>query len=347
MQLRAMAFSDSPLFMKKMTIRALTVVRSMCFIGGISIASLSSGASAQAASGLVDGSLDSAAVVSFSPAILLSSPSLPQEPASSLLWRVSSGSNSLYLFGSIHLAKANFYPLPAAVELAYAQADLLAVEADVTDTVAAKNAMPLMQYASPDNLQHHLSAPAWRRLQALAGPATQQLQAFKPAVVTMGLVLSAFTRQGYDPAYGIDLHFIQRAKSGHKKILELESLAFQAGVLGQLNDAEGEALLTQALDSLQDGVALRELDDMVAAWKSGDAAVLAQMFADSANKDAGSKKLMKLLLDERNVGMAQKIQGLLRSGSKALVVVGAGHLVGTNSIIELLQKQGWQVQQVK
>ncbi len=56
---------------------------------------------------------------------------------------------------------------------------------------------------------------------------------------------------------------------------------------------------------------------------------------------------MKLLLDDRNPGMAGKISNMLESGKKLFVVVGAGHMSGPNSITELLEKQGLEVRQIK
>ena len=268
-------------------------------------------------------------------------------PSSGLLFEIKSSLNTVYVFGSIHLAKASFYPLSTQVEQAYAQATTVAVEADVTDAVASKNALPLLSYASPDKIQNHLSATTWQSLQAFAGPAAEQLQGFKPAVAAMGITLGAFAQQGYDPAYGIDLHFIHRAKADKKKLLELESLAFQASVLSGLTDEESDALLKQSLEALRNGEAVRDAEHMITMWQAGDALGLAALFTEAKNKDVGTKKLMKLLLDDRNVGMAQKINRLLIDGEKAFVVVGAGHLTGANSIIDLLQKQGVQVRQLR
>ena len=272
---------------------------------------------------------------------------LINRPSTGLLFELKSPLNTVYVFGSIHLAKASFYPLSMQVERAYTQAATVAVEADVTDAVASKNALPLLSYVSPDKIQNHLSATTWQSLQAFAGPAVEQLQGFKPAVAAMGITLGVFAQQGYDPAYGIDLHFIHRAKADKKKLLELESLAFQAGVLGGLTDQEGDALINQSLEALRNGEAVRDAERMIAMWQVGDALGLAGLFTEATNKDAGTQKLMKLLLDDRNVGMAQKISRLLLAGEKAFVVVGAGHLTGTNSIIDLLQKQGVQVRQLR
>ena len=272
--------------------------------------------------------------------------SLINRPSSGLLFEIKSKLNTVYIFGSIHLAKASFYPLSTQVEQAYAQANTVAVEADVTDAEASKNALPLLSYTSPDKLQNHLSPTTWHSLQDFMGPAVEQLQGFKPAVAAMGLTLGVFAQKGYEPAYGIDLHFIHRAKADKKKLLELESLAFQAGVLSGLSDEEGDSLLKQSLTSLHNGEAVRDAERMIVTWQAGDAVGLAALFTEAENKDAGTKKLMKLLLDDRNVAMAQKINRLLLAGEKTFVVVGAGHLTGMNSIIDLLQKQGVQVRQL-
>lgn len=270
----------------------------------------------------------------------------PVEAPKGLLFEVKSNSNTLYLFGSIHLAKANFYPLAPQVEQAYAQAETVAVEADVTNAEANKNAMPSMTYASPDKLQDHLTAATWQSLQTISGPATEQFQGFKPAVVAMHLSMAVFTQQGYDPAHGVDLHFIHRAKADKKKLVELESVAFQASMMGGLTDEEGDALLKQSLEALNSGEALRDTESMIALWQTGDAKGLAKLLTEVANKIAATNRLMKLLLDERNVAMAEKINRMLVAGEKAFVVVGAGHLAGKNSIVDLLKKQGVQVRQM-
>lgn len=279
--------------------------------------------------------------------VLLLSSGLAPAQAQGLLWEIKSPTNTIYLFGSIHLAKADFYPLPAAVEAAYAQADTLVVEADVTDAAASRNALPLMQFRAPDTLRKHVQPATWQLLESIAGPRVEQFAQFKPALVAVGLSMAVFTGQGYDPAYGIDLHFIERAKADRKKIDELESLKFQAGVLGGLSDAEGDALLSQTLKDFRDGPALLEAQQMISAWKSGDAVALAKLFEGAAQKDAGTRKLTRLLLDDRNLAMAEKISRMQSAGIKAFIVIGAGHLAGANSVTDILQKQGLQVRQIQ
>ena len=269
------------------------------------------------------------------------------QSAKGVLWEVKSATNTVYLFGSIHLAKANFYPLPPAVEAAYRQADTLAVEIDPTDATATAKAMPLLTYAAPDKLEKHLRPQTWGKLKSVAASAVDQLQVLRPAMLAAALTLQIFMAKGYEPGYGIDLHFINQAKVDHKKLVELESAEFQAGILGSLSDAEGDAMIAETLQELGNGELERESEALVDAWKSGNAPALEKLLRDFGNKDAGSKRLMKLLLDDRNVGMAHKITRLLEAKDKAFVVVGAGHLVGPNSITYLLGQQGLQIRRIE
>lgn len=270
-----------------------------------------------------------------------------ETPANGILWEVKSATNTAYLFGSFHLAKASFYPLPAPVQNAYRQADTLAVEVDASDPQFTRKMIPLLTYAAPDKLENHLQKATWESMQKFLGASAAQFQSLKPAMVATGLMIGIVAQQGYDPAQGVDLHFIQRAKKDGKQLVELESLEFQARMLGGLNDEDGDAMLSQTLQSLSSGEAVRDTALMVQAWKSGDAEALATMLEDAANKDAGSRKLMKLLLDDRNPAMADQIVAMMTAGKKVMIVVGAGHVTGKNSITDLLTQRGLQVRQMK
>lgn len=269
------------------------------------------------------------------------------QAAKGVLWEIKSKTNTAYMFGSIHLAKAEFYPLPKAVEQAYQRAQHLVVEVDVSDPAIQQKSMPLFSYTAPDKLQNHLSEATWQKFSTMLGANAENLQSIKPAIAATALSLATFRQLGYDPAKGIDLHFLQKAKSDKKAIVALESIEFQAGVLGNLSDEEGDDILSYTLDALKSGEIFKDTEAMVGYWKNGDADGLAKILYDTAQKNQGSKKIMKLLLDDRNIGMTEKIVELINSGKKIFIVVGAGHTTGENSIIALLQKQGLQIRQIK
>ncbi|MDD4194832.1 MAG: TraB/GumN family protein [Syntrophorhabdaceae bacterium] len=54
----------------------------------------------------------------------------------------------------------------------------------------------------------------------------------------------------------------------------------------------------------------------------------------------------KKIMTDRNRNMTKRISTYLKSGGRVFVVVGAGHMVGDEGIIELLRKEGYRVDQL-
>ena len=57
--------------------------------------------------------------------------------------------------------------------------------------------------------------------------------------------------------------------------------------------------------------------------------------------------LTQTLVLNRNQNWVATIEGLLRDNHKDLIVVGAGHLAGPGSVIDLLAKAGFTVQRIQ
>jgi hypothetical protein len=168
-------------------------------------------------------------------------PAAETKAARMLIWEVSRAdqpSMKAWIFGTVHVGKAEFYPLPAAVAKAFAEADVLAVEADVTDQGALEKATSLMLYQPPDSLVTRLPAPLVDRLRNQCrrlGLPFEALQSVKPFAAAGLLVVTEYSRQGMEQAQGLDLHFIQQARSVSKPIVELEGLVEQARIVTSMS----------------------------------------------------------------------------------------------------------------
>ncbi|GGC93172.1 GumN protein [Undibacterium terreum] len=274
-------------------------------------------------------------------------PALQASQLHPLLWEVKGAGSSVFLFGSIHVARQDFYPLPDYVEKAYKGADMLAVEVDPSAPDVAGRMLPFLTYGAKDDLQKHLSPETWKKLSQKLGPSVEQIKTLKPAMLSVVMAVGLYGDLGYKSEAGIDLHFLSRAKADKKNIIELESIEFQASVLGGLEDKDAEAMLADVLNGFETGEAAEYVNSLVKAWSSGDADGLIELLAKEAGKDPGSARVMKLLIEDRNPQMANKIGQLLKDGKNVFVVVGAGHLVGKGSIVELLQKQGLNVKRIE
>jgi hypothetical protein len=85
-----------------------------------------------------------------------------------------------------------------------------------------------------------------------------------------------------------------------------------------------------------------ELEEMLAAWRAGDTAKLATVMEESF-KDV--PKVGELLLQQRNARWLPQVEAILKQATPTMIIVGAGHLCGKGSLVELLEKKGFRVVQ--
>jgi uncharacterized protein YbaP (TraB family) len=270
------------------------------------------------------------------------------ETGKSFLWRVKSTSTTVYLLGSIHFLKKEFYPLHETVESAYDSSDTLVVEANVND-VGKLDLTTLMDkalYKNDDGLEKHVSSETYELIKQKTrslGIPPELADRQKPWLLALSLETLELTKLGYDPMHGVDYYFLSKAL-GKRRILELESLDEQIRLLSGFSDREQEIFLLVTMKSL--GSMASQLDTLVQAWASGDTATVESILTKSTREDGTIERIHEKLLDERNTKMSSKIEDYLNSGGSYFVVVGAGHLVGKAGIVELLRARGYSVEQL-
>ena len=93
--------------------------------------------------------------------------------------------------------------------------------------------------------------------------------------------------------------------------------------------------------------ALTDRDAFVAtmrAWEAGDVRALAASLEPGVGE---APKLHRTLVVERNVRWAGWIARRMRVPGRVLVAVGAGHLVGRDSVVAMLGARGVRVERVQ
>jgi len=276
---------------------------------------------------------------------------LAQSGSTPLLYEVRSATNTVYLFGTIHVGARRLYPLSAQVEQAFARARVLALEADPADTNDATAAMQQGMYAAPDSLAAHISPQLYAQLEAVlprVGLPIEFARAMKPYLLAMSIAMMEVQRLGYDPALGLDAHFATRAHAEGKPIVELESMAQQMALFADLSPGIQEEMLHLAVDGVVSGGTATEVADLVKAWSTGDvdgiASSVLEELADLSPPAA--EALRERLYDRRNIAMAEKVTAMLAGSEPHFVAIGAGHLVGPTGLPELLRKQGFVVKRL-
>lgn len=263
------------------------------------------------------------------------------------LWKIEGKTNATYLLGSIHFLKKEFYPLPQPIEDAYKQSQVVVFEVDLDEMESPQSQLKMLESAKfPEGqtLKAHVSKDTYARLEkylAGSGVSAAALDPLRPWMVAVSLIGLELQKLGFNPADGVDQYFFNKAKRDKKKIVPLETLAFQLGFFTGLTKQEEDAMLDQTVREISSFK--KDLDQIVAGWKTGDAAALERLMLD-AMRDY--PQLHKKLLIDRNKQWVDEIQKLHASGKNVFVVVGAAHLVGKESVVELLGAKGLKVRQM-
>lgn len=255
-----------------------------------------------------------------------------------VLYLLEDNDSRVYLLGSVHVLTPEAYPLPADVEAAYADADAVAFEMDMRDTAAIQGAMlSRAQYADGRTLQEALGEAGTAKLDSVLAPfgaTSAAVASFEPWAVQLTLVGMAVQSMGYDPASGVDMHFLGRAVSDEKPVLALETADDQFDIFDTMPEADQVAMLTEMLGEWDKQPA--EFDRLITAWETGDDEALAAIMNDLPDS------IRPALLRDRNAAWVPQIEGYLaREGEDVLVVVGAGHLAGPESVTEMLRAKGY------
>lgn len=270
--------------------------------------------------------------------------------AASYLWEVSSLTNRAYLFGTVHAGRQEWYPLPAAVEDAFADSKVLVVEADITDEQAMQRSSLAMKYAWPASLATHVPPEQFLRFQRLLPrygiPEDEAIQ-MKPFMAVSLLVFSEWARLGFVPELGVDAYLLTKAKAEKKTIVEIEGIDTQVKLMDSLTDAENMTIFKGTLDALESGLTGEQVRQMVSAWRAGDANALLDVARRYNEKVPGAREFEQKFIWSRHGVMADKIEGYLnQSKERHFVAVGALHLAGPQGLVEILRKRGYVVKQL-
>lgn len=265
-------------------------------------------------------------------------PELP--PPSPALWEIRGPEGAHgWLFGTVHALPDGYDWRTPALDAAFAQADTLAVEADLED---ASRAYFLKLATTPG-----LGRPSARVDSAHAGPLSA---AFAEAglsedgfrdieswAVALALAQAFAFGEGEN---GVDLALIEKA--GSRRLVELEGYEEQLAIFDRLPTMEQIDMLEIVSEEARH--APQEGRRQALAWRAGDVAALERAMEGGLLADP---ELREALFSRRNRDWAGRIDALLRGGSAPFVAVGAAHMLGEDGLIALLEARGYRIRRIQ
>ncbi len=257
------------------------------------------------------------------------------------LWELHGRHNTVYVLGSIHTLRASDYPLAPAVLDAYRASKSLVMEIDPNELDSADVQSEMLANATLTGgrtLHDIMGTARYAHAQSLAsalGVDLATFDQFAPWFVAEAISQMQLMQLGFDPSSGVEMYFQGRARTDGKSIEGLETAHDQLALF------EGMPMETQAgylISSLEQAHDLaKDVNEMVRAWQSGDT----RWFETEVKSDLGSDPAVyQTLLVSRNRKWIARIEKLLDDDENHLVIVGTAHLIGRDSVIDLLKKDG-------
>jgi len=263
------------------------------------------------------------------------------------LWKATKDGRPVWLYGTIHVAKAAWaWPGPK-VMAAIQASDTLALELDLTDpdllrrlqqAILRKPGSPTL----PDALEKRLLASM-----AAACIAPAALAPMRPEMQAVTLEVMQGRGLGLYPEYGIDTNLAAFARDRPMPVRSLETPESQAALLVSDDPAETARAVGAVLDELEGGHAPAMLKRLASDWERGDVDDMAAYASWCGCMDTPEQRAdFHKLIVERNPLMADRIVQWHAEGRRLFVAVGTLHMIGPAGLPTLLKARGFQVERV-
>lgn len=257
------------------------------------------------------------------------------EITSPFLWEVegSEGEPEGYLFGTMHMGVDAEEALPDIVWERLDAAETFVMEADLTDMSMASKLLR----QDGTTLRQEIGEEAWNKLVSIVGKMQARgLDQMKSTAAAMAVIAEPLPTTP-----SMDLALQQRANEEDLEIVFLEEAEFQLELLSRYVTTE------VLLELLEDYETIAELSERgLEAYRAGDGDKMAEFLVDPAGWEQTPEGAREALLDDRNEDWLPKIESLLEEGTP-FVAVGAGHLVGDESVVELLENEGYELRRLE
>lgn len=269
--------------------------------------------------------------------------------ATPLLWQIRSDSATIYLYGSIHAARPDAIPPPAVVRHAFTHSDALATEVALDDDLGRRLSEAVAERSELPpglTLESLLDRAGWLRIRRWASDAglpVEAIETLQPWLVEMLVAEASALPDGFTAENGLDTYFSSKATARGMPQTGLETVEEQLDALAGGSFEDQARSLLHAVEYAGEA---ERIELLYEAWRSGDASAIEAIVLEQYG-GADSADTYARLFTRRNVAWMDRLTEHLAGEQTTFVVVGAGHLVGPDSLLDLLRDRGYAVARVR
>ena len=261
------------------------------------------------------------------------------DKANSLLWEITGNGlqQPSYLFGTIHMICKEDFVFSALAKEKFNASKQVYLELDMDDPQLQAVMMGQMQLPGKESLKNKLGGGDFSKLDSFLkkelGMNLAMFDRFKPMMV-MSLLAQRLLSCAEIESY--ELSFVKMASEQNMELLGLERIEDQVAVFDAIPDSLEIRSIMNMVNHFESQ--RKEFSRMAALYLAQDIESLYQLMATSPEM-MGSQEL---LLDRRNRNWIPVMESAMKQSS-TFFAVGAGHLAGSQGVLELLRKQGYKV----
>ncbi|GGA66749.1 conjugative transfer protein GumN [Neiella marina] len=268
--------------------------------------------------------------------------------ASPALYLAQKGDTKIYLLGSIHAGREDFYPLASHIQQAFQDADELLLELTPDQMTPQQLQAAMMKFgvlSSPKPLQDRMTSATYDQIKTViadAGLPAHQLIFMRDWAILIQLTVATIQKMGLAADQGVDQHFSTLAASAGKPMRGLETLEQQFEILASMDELGPELLYKDFVNELS--YAKNWLQAVESAWRNGDAARLNSLYQEYDERQQQADFMSKLNRDRNKNWRDQLV--LLPTGKTYMMVVGDMHIHANDSVLDFLKESDFEVKQI-
>ena len=264
--------------------------------------------------------------------------------AESSVWKAQKNNSIIYLGGTFHMLRETDYPLPPEFDKAYKASEIVVFETDICkfeDPSTQQKLLTKAMYDDGSTFDKHLSAKSYGELSTYCESNGIPLNAYnqlKPSMLIVTLTVMEFMKLGVTQQ-GVDMFFYGLANKDKKVVEGLETVDEQINSIVSMADGNEDEFVTYSIRDMK--TVKQEFKNLANAWRNGDAKQLDALMVTELKTQ--QPKLYKKLITDRNKNWLTLIEADQKTHQTKFVLVGVGHLVGPDGIIEALKEKGYKV----
>jgi uncharacterized protein YbaP (TraB family) len=265
--------------------------------------------------------------------------------AAPAMWEVSDADSKVVLLGSMHVLPPDLVWRTPALDAVLKVSPEVYFEADIGPLGQVSLVLKALMggFGATDDWSIKLTQQQRDEIDATAKPlglSFEQLAKFPPWLAETVIEEKAMTAHGYKAEAGVDLTLQWELPKERKAYFETA-----AAQIDMLASTPEDGQITRFLAAVGNVAKIGEdLDRLVKAWSDGVTGDIALELANDPTLDLAFQQIM---LFNRNASWIPTIAKLLADNHEDLIVVGAGHLVGDRSVVDLLGKAGFTVERIQ